>query len=92
MNEKIDGFDKYEVTSAASDMIRSKEIEQGDPKFYKTVMAQVKKTADAAMATAKKKDAAAKEIVLHKKVSKKMKEVFGEKSHNSHNSSHKGGY
>ena len=90
MNDKIDGFDKYEVENAATRMIQSKEIEQGDPKFYKTVMAQVKKTADAAMATAKKKDAAAKEIVLHKKVGSKLKEVFGKKSHSSHNS--KGGY
>ena len=73
MNDKINGFGKYEVEEAARSMIRSEEIKQGDPKFYGTVMTEVKKTADAAMAAAKKKDSAAKELVLHKKVSKKMK-------------------
>lgn len=61
--DKIDGFDKWEVESAARDMIRVQEIE-ADPKFHKVVVKELERQAKASAAA-----------LLEAKVSKKFKEI-----------------
>jgi tRNA A22 N-methylase len=75
--DKIGGFDSWEVRSKADTLIEAEEIANGDQKFYKVVLAEVQKKADAAMEAAKKKKKAADSITLEKKVGKKMKKVLG---------------
>jgi tRNA A22 N-methylase len=75
--DKIAGFDSWEVRSKADTLIEAEEIANGDPKFYKVVLAEVQKKADAAMEAAKKKKIAADSIILEKKVDKKLKKTFG---------------
>lgn len=88
-SKKINGFDKWDVESDARTLIKAKELENGDQKYYKTLVTEVKKTADAAMEAAASKQLAAKEVSLLKKVSGKMKKMY---SGGSHNSSHKSSY
>ncbi len=87
---KINGYDKWEVEGDARTLIKAKELEQGDEKYYGTVCSEVRKVAKAAVEAAEVKDKAAKEVTAVKKAGKKMKKVFGKNS--SHNSSSKGGY
>ena len=76
-SDKIGGFDSYKVKSAADTCIEAKEIENGDQKFYKVVLAEVQKKAKAAEEAARSKVEAADMMKLEKKVGKKMKKVFG---------------
>ena len=76
-SNKINGFDKWDVESDARTLIKAKELENGDSKYYKTLVVEVKKTADAAMEAATQKQLAAKEVQLTKNVGKKMKKLYG---------------
>lgn len=88
-SDKIGGFDSYKVKNAADTCIEAKEIENGDPKFYKVVLAEVQKKAKAAEEAARSKTEAADMLKLHEKVGKGLKKVFKKKG-NPH--SKKGGY
>lgn len=65
--EKINGFDKWEVESGARTLIEAKEIRKR-PKFYKTVLAEVGKQAKAADA-----------VLLEAKTKSRLKQTFGKK-------------
>jgi hypothetical protein len=75
--EKINGFDKYDVESDARTLIKAKELENTDKKYYETLIAEVEKTAKAATEAAAVKTKAADSLKLEKKVGKKLKEVMG---------------
>jgi hypothetical protein len=77
-SDKIGGFDSWEVRSKADTLIEAEEIKNGDSKFYKVVLGEVQKKADAAQEAAKKKQTAADGLKLEKKVGKRMKKVFGD--------------
>ena len=77
-SDKIGGFDSWEVKSKADTLIEAEEIKSGDPKFYKVVMAEVQKKADAAQKAADKKKIAADSIKLETKVGKNLKKTFGD--------------
>jgi hypothetical protein len=76
--DKIRGFDSWEVRNKADTLIEAEEIKNGDPKFYKAVLGEVQKKADAAQEAAKKKQTAADGLKLEKKVGKGLKKVFGD--------------
>ncbi len=78
-SEKIGGFDSYKVRSAADTCIEAKEIENGDPKFYKVVLVEVQKKAKAAEEAARSKVEAADMMKLEKKTGERMKKVYGGK-------------
>lgn len=88
-SEKIGGYDKWDVQNDASTLINAEEIKKKGDKYYKVVMSEVQKKADAATAAASKKQEAADTLKLEKKVGEGMKKVFKNSSHNSHS---KGGY
>lgn len=69
-NKKVDGYEKYEIESAARTLIEAKEIE-GDSKLYPLAKKQLKKQAAAALA-------AAKEANVEAKVADKLKSAFKE--------------
>jgi hypothetical protein len=75
--DKIDGFDKWDIEDAARTLISAKKIENEGGKKYAAILKEVKKQADAAMEAAAQKDLAAKEISLVAKTKKKMAKVFG---------------
>ncbi len=77
--DKIGGFDKYDVEDAARTMIKAKEYENGDSKFYAVVLKEVEKTAKAATEAAEQKNKAAKELKLTKKVGGKLNSMYGKK-------------
>ncbi len=85
MEEKIGGYDAYKVRNDADTCIKAKELELGDPKYYKVVAAEVVKKAEAAMEAAKTKGEAADMVKLEKKTGERMKKTFKTGSHNSHN-------
>jgi hypothetical protein len=76
-SKKINGYDKWDVERDAEKLIEAKKLENGDQKYYKTLVIEVKKIADAAMEAAAQKQLAASEVSLTKKVSKKMKKIYG---------------
>jgi hypothetical protein len=76
-SDKIGGFDKWKVRDAANTCIEAKEIEGGDPKFYKVVLKEVEKKAIAATEAAAIKTKASDALKLEKKVDGKLKKVFG---------------
>ena len=67
--EKIDGYEKYEIESAADTLIRAQEL-QKDAKLYKLACAKLQERADAA-------NAAVTEANIEKKAAKNLKKVFG---------------
>lgn len=79
--DKINGYDKWDVESDARTLIKAKELENGDKKYYKTLVAEVEKTAKAATEAAALKVQAAKEVTLVKKVGKKLKKIYGGNPH-----------
>ncbi len=76
-SEKINGYDKWDVESDARTLIKAKELENTDEKYYKTLLTEVEKTAKAATEAAAVKTKAADSIKLEKKVGKKLKKVLG---------------
>lgn len=77
-SEKVKGFDKWDVESDARTLIKAKELESGDSKYYKVLLAEVEKTAKAATEAAAVKTKAAASLKLEKKVSKNLKKTFGD--------------
>ncbi len=73
--EKIDGYDKYEVESCVDALIKAKKI-VNDKKLYPLVKAELKRKAVAV-------SAAAEEANLTSVVQKKLDEMNG-KTHNTH--------
>ena len=73
---KIGGYDKWDVESDARTLIKAEELKQGDSKYLKVIMGEVKKTAKAAVEAAEKKDAAAKKLDREKHVDAKLKTAF----------------
>lgn len=84
-NDKIGGFDKYDVEDSVRTLIRAEEIKNNDEKFYAVVLKEVEKTAKAAAEAAAQKQVAAAEVKLRGRVGKKLKEIYGK------GSSHKSG-
>lgn len=78
-SDKINGYDKWDVESDARTLIKAKELENGDQKYYKVIVAEVEKTAEAATEAAAQKAQAAKEVTLVKKVGSKLKKMYGGK-------------
>jgi hypothetical protein len=78
-SEKINGFDKWDVESDARTLIKAKELENTGEKYYKTLLAEVEKTAKAATEAAAVKTKVASQLKLEKKVNKGLKKVFGGK-------------
>ncbi len=77
--DKINGYDKWDVESDARTLIKAKELEGGDAKYYKTLIAEVEKTAKAATEAAAIKTRAADDLKLEKKVGGKLKKMYGGK-------------
>lgn len=67
--EKINGFDKWEISSALSTLIDAKEIMK-DAKKVKAIQQLITDKAEAT-------DEVERELKTVKKVSKKLKKVFG---------------
>lgn len=65
--EKINGFDKWEVESGARTLIEAKEIIKR-PKFYKTVLKEVDRQIKAAQ-----------EVAIEARTKKRLKQTFGKK-------------
>lgn len=63
--KKIGGFDKWEVEDAARTLIEAQEI-KAKPKFFKVVIVEVQKQAEAAKRAALEKQVAAKLIKMGK--------------------------
>lgn len=88
-SDKIGGYDRWDVQSDADTLIRAEEIKKKGDKYYKVVMGEVQKKADAATLAAGKKQEAVDQLKLEKKVGEGLKKVFKKKG-NPHPK--KGGY